>query len=195
MADGAVEALIGNYNACWKCPNKNLKMKIKNKNNNNEITLDATNIEESSDATVRTIVSFLIKSMPVLREIAASKNTTEQNVTTETAKSNNYHSKITVNSLKNNKEYLDPNYSKQSNVVATNEKENKNKINNLIDRNYLIHSSSNNTEQTVTPKYSMLKNEVKELKNMKNKIEQKPLSSISNIINEDNFDRSLTRYL
>jgi hypothetical protein len=126
MADGAVEALIGNYNACWKCPSKNLKMKIKNKNNNNEITLDATNIEESSDITVRTIVSFLIKSMPVLRSMAVSKNTSEIiTSTTETIvktipdkhKSNN-NSKHIVNTFNCNKELQETKHTKQSNIVS-----------------------------------------------------------------------------
>lgn len=74
MADGAIEALIGNFNACWKCPSKNLKMKIKNKLNNNELELDATNIEDSSDCNVRSIVSFLIKSAAVLRDINDKNN-------------------------------------------------------------------------------------------------------------------------
>lgn len=68
MADGAIEALVGNQNACWKAPSKNLKMKIKNKLNNNELELDATNIQDSHDITVKTIVNFLIKSQPILRD-------------------------------------------------------------------------------------------------------------------------------
>lgn len=74
MADGAIEGLIGNFSACWKCPSKNLKMKIKSKLNNKEIELDATNIEDSSDSNVRSIVSFLIKSAAVLRDINEKNN-------------------------------------------------------------------------------------------------------------------------